>query len=160
MPRRNASASQLAAVYAMAQTESKPCNNDAGLLVNDMRLFRSYVCKCGRLAVRAATIQVTAASQIERPRLFVVTSHRVGIGKVDLELGKFLPVVCLCPDPRDIAFSWDPRNFSDWDALIVGTQEHIPDVRREYGKYFRSIEPLEDVSIRRGRMPVLTVHVY
>jgi len=112
------------------------------------------------LAVRAATIQVTAASQIERPRLFVVTSHRVEIGKVDLELGKFLPVVCLCPDPRDIAFSWDPRNFSDWDALIVGTQEHIPDVRREYGKYFRSIEPLEDVSIRRGRMPVLTVHVY
>ena len=92
--------------------------------------------------------------------MFVVTSHRVEIGKVDLELGKFLPVVCLCPDPRDIAFSWDPRNFSDWDALIVGTQEHIPDVRREYGKYFRSIEPLEDVSIRRGRMPVLTVHVY
>ena len=46
MPRRNASANQLVAIYAMAQTESKPRNNDAGLLVNDMRLFRSYVCKC------------------------------------------------------------------------------------------------------------------
>ena len=36
-------------------------------------------------------------------------------------------------------FGWDPRKFSGWDALIVGTQEHIPNVEREYGKYFRNI---------------------
>jgi len=102
----------------------------------------------------------TARGWLEKPRLFVVTSHRVEIGKVDVELGKFLPVVCLCLDPRDAAFGWDPREFSGWDALIVGTQEHIPDVEREYGKYFRTIEALDGVDIHRGGRAVLNLRVY
>jgi hypothetical protein len=101
-----------------------------------------------------------ARGWLEQPRLFVVTSHRVEIGKVDVELGKFLPVVCLCPDPRDAAFGWDPRKFSGWDALIVGTQEHIPNVEREYGKYFRNIQPVDDVAIHRAGRAVLNLRVY
>ena len=72
---------------------------------------------------------------LEKPGLFVVTSHRVEIGKVDIELGRSLPVICLCPDPRDAAFGWDPGQFSGWDALIIGTREHIPDVQQQYGQY-------------------------
>ena len=107
-------------------------------------------------------LRATAAARgwLEKPRLFVVTSHRVEIGKVDIEIGKFLPVVCLCPDPRDAAFGWDPREFTGWDALIIGTQENIPDVQREYGKYFRSIETLDGVDIHRGGMVVLHLQVY
>jgi hypothetical protein len=101
-----------------------------------------------------------ARGLLEKPRLFVVTSHRVEIGKVDVELGKYLPVVCLCPDPRDTAFGWDPRKFSGWDALIVGTQEHIPDVQREYGRYFRTIEALDEVDVRRAGTVVLVLRVY
>jgi hypothetical protein len=97
---------------------------------------------------------------LEQPRLFVVTSHRVDIGKVDIELGKFLPVVCLCPDPRDAAFGWDPQEFSGWNALIIGTQEHLPNVEREYGKYFRTIEALDAVDIYRGGVVVLHLLVY
>src|SRR5262245_24592094 len=48
--------------------------------------------------------------------------------------------VCLCPDPREAAFTWDSRKFAGWDALIIGTQEHIPDVQRQYGKHFRRID--------------------
>jgi uncharacterized membrane protein len=103
---------------------------------------------------------MAARGLLEKSRLFVVTSHRVEIGKVDIELGKFLPVVCLCPDPRDAAFGWDPREFSDWDALIVGTREHIPDVQQEYGRYFRKIEALDNVGIRRGGKVVLVLQVY
>ena len=97
---------------------------------------------------------------LDKPRLFVVTAHREEVGKVDLEMGKFLPVVCLCADPRDIAFSWNLNNFLGWDALIVGTDYYIPDVQKAYGGYFHDIEHLSDVAIHRGGFVVLTLRVY
>ena len=87
-----------------------------------------------------------------------MTSHRVEIGKIDVELGKNLPVVCLCPDPRDAA--WDSRKFAGWDALIIGTQEHIPDVHRQYGKHFRRIDAIDEVDIHRAGRTVLKLRVY
>ena len=77
---------------------------------------------------------MAAHGLLQKSELFVVTSHRVEIGKVDIELGGSLPVICLCPDPRDAAFGWDPGQFSGWDALIIGTQRHIPDVQQQYGQ--------------------------
>ena len=103
---------------------------------------------------------VAARGLLEKSELFVVTSHRVEIGKVDMELGRSLPVICLCPDPRDAAFGWDPGQFSGWDALIIGTREHIPDVQQQYGQYFGTIEPLDEVAIRRGGRTALTLHIY
>jgi hypothetical protein len=97
---------------------------------------------------------------LEKTQLFVVTSHRVEIGKIDVELGKFLPVVCLCPDPRTAAFGWDSRKFVGWDALIIGTQENIPDAQRMYGKYFRRIDTLDEVDIHRAGRAVLKLRVY
>ena len=97
---------------------------------------------------------------LDKQRLFVVTAHRVEVGKVDLEIGKFLPVVCLCPDPRNIAFGWKLDNFLTWDALIIGTDVYIPDALRAYGSHFRKIEPLDNVEIHRGGQVVLTLRVY
>jgi hypothetical protein len=97
---------------------------------------------------------------LEKTQLFVVTSHRVELGKIDVELGKFLPVVCLCPDPRAAAFGWDSRKFVGWDALIIGTQENIPDAQRMYGKYFRRIDTLDEVDIHRAGRAVLKLRVY
>ena len=97
---------------------------------------------------------------LEKTQLFVVTSDRGDIGKIDTELGKFLPVVCLCPDPRNAAFAWDARKFAAWDALIIGTQEHIPDVQHEYGEYFRRIDTLDEVDIHRAGRAVLKLRVY
>jgi Dolichyl-phosphate-mannose-protein mannosyltransferase len=103
---------------------------------------------------------IAARGLLARPRLFVATAHRVEIGKVDVELGSFLPVVCLCPDPRDAAFGWDVSKFSGWDALIIGTPEHLRDVERNYGRHFREIRALDDVEIRRGGSGVLDLRVY
>ena len=97
---------------------------------------------------------------LDKRRLFVATGHRAEIGKVDLEIGKFLPVVCLCPDPRNIAFGWNLDNFLSWDALIIGTDVYIPNVLQDYGRYFRQIEPLDNVEIYRGGRVVLTLRVY
>src|SRR5262245_2709793 len=103
---------------------------------------------------------VATRGLLEKTKLFVVTSHRKEIGKIDLALGKFLPVVCLCPDPRDAAFSWNSRKFVGWDALIIGTQEQLPDVQREYGPHFRVIDKLEEVDIHRAGRAVRKLPVY
>src|SRR5258706_491816 len=97
---------------------------------------------------------------LDERRLFVATAHRVEIGKIDLEIGKFLPVVCMCGDPRNIAFGWNLDKFLAWDALIIGTDLHIPNVLEAYGSYFRKIEPLDNVEIHRGGRVVLTLRVY
>ncbi|HXX08024.1 MAG TPA: glycosyltransferase family 39 protein [Pseudolabrys sp.] len=97
---------------------------------------------------------------LNRSRLFVATAHRLEVGKVDLEIGKFLPVVCMCEDPRDIAFGWNLSSFSGWDALIIGTEFYIPDVQHTYGDYFQDIERLNDVLIHRGGQVVVTLRVY
>src|SRR5262245_47461038 len=103
---------------------------------------------------------IARSGLLEKTQLFVVTSHRVEIGKVDVELGKNLPVVCLCPDPREAAFTWGSSKFAGWDALIIGTQEHIPDVQRQYGKHFRRIDTLDEVDIHRAGRAVLKLRVY
>jgi len=112
------------------------------------------------LAWKELRTAIAARGLLEKPRLFVVTAHRVEIGKVDVELGNFLPVVCLCPDPRDAAFGWDVSKFSGWDALIIGSPEHVRDANREYGRYFRSIRALDDVEIRRGGSTVPSLRVF
>jgi hypothetical protein len=42
----------------------------------------------------------------------------------------------------------------------VGTRERIPDVQREYASYFRRIDALDDVAIRRGGNVVLNVQIH
>jgi len=97
---------------------------------------------------------------LHKPRLFVVTENRFEVGKVDLEVGRFLPVVCMCQDPRDIAFGWNLPGFSGWDALIIGTDFQVPRVETAYGRYFQSIEREDDIVIHRGGKAVLNLHVY
>jgi hypothetical protein len=97
---------------------------------------------------------------LDQPRLFVVSPQWHQAGKVDVQVGDKLPVVCLCHDPRNIAFGWNPRDFIGWDALIIGTDAYIPDVHAAYDDYFRSIEPVDSVDIHLGGYTDLTVRVY
>jgi 4-amino-4-deoxy-L-arabinose transferase-like glycosyltransferase len=111
------------------------------------------------LAWTGLRTEISERKLLGKPRLFVVTAHREEVGKVDLEIGNALPVVCLCADPRAIAFGWNLNSFLGWDALIIGTDYYIPDVQKAYAGYFESIEHLKDVEIRRGGL-VLTLRVY
>ena len=97
---------------------------------------------------------------LDRPALFVVGTHRYQTGKLDVQLGKHLPVICLCMDPRNTGFQWDHRKFLGWDALIIGSNLEPETVQREYGPYFRKIEPIDTIAIHRGPQAVLTVSIY
>jgi hypothetical protein len=97
---------------------------------------------------------------LDKPRLFVVTAHREEVGKVDLEIGRFLPVVCLCADPRDVAFHGNLSSFLGWDALVIGTDYYILDVLENYRHYFHDIKRLKDIEIHRGGSVALTLRVY
>lgn len=103
---------------------------------------------------------IAAHGLLQKPQLFVVSVGIREVGRIDFELGKFLPVVCLCQDPRNIAFLWDTHDFEGWDALIVVTDEAVPLIQAEYGQNFRKIQFLDKVDIRRANDIVLTVHVY
>ena len=79
---------------------------DRPLIRNSLSVGRNLTLK--GLEWKELRSTVAARGLLEKSELFVVTSHRVEIGKVDIELGRSLPVICLCPDPRDAAFGWDP----------------------------------------------------
>jgi len=128
------------------------------LLKDSLRPGRDFT--LGGLEWKELRTAIAERHLLDERRLFVATAHRAEIGKVDLEIGKFLPVVCLCPDPRNIAFGWNLDNFLTWDALIIGTDVRIPNVVQEYGRYFRQIEPLDNIEIHRGGRVVLTLRVY
>jgi 4-amino-4-deoxy-L-arabinose transferase-like glycosyltransferase len=96
---------------------------------------------------------------LEAPKLFVVATRWHQAGKMDVVVGDKLPVVCLCDDPRNIAFNFDPRKFAGWDALIIGTDAFLPKVD-VYAPYFDSIEKVDDVDLHRMGRTVMTLHVY
>jgi hypothetical protein len=128
------------------------------LLKNSLRPERDFT--LSGLEWKELRTSMAERSLLDERRLFVVTAHRVEIGKVDLEIGKFLPVVCMCGDPRNIAFGWNLDDFLAWDALIIGTDLRIPNVLHDFGDYFRSIEPLDNIEIHRGGHAVLTLRIY
>jgi len=106
-----------------------------------------------------------ARNLIPHDRLFVVTTKWFAAGKADVQIGDDLPVVCLCGDPRNIAFVWDHRKFLGWDALIVLPSDFLPsegdfDAVANFRPYFREISPATNVDIHLGGSVALTLHVY
>ncbi len=97
---------------------------------------------------------------LDRPTLFIVTTHRYEAGKVDVQLGSYRPVLCLCYDPRNGPFQWDQRAFLGWDALIIGRDLSLAAVQQEYGPYFRRIVPFDKVDIHRSAQVELNVAIY
>jgi hypothetical protein len=93
-------------------------------------------------------------------RLFVVTGKWFEAGHADVAIGDRLPVICLSADPRDIAYDWDQRRFSGWDALIIVPSSSNQDPVAAYGPYFRSIIPLADVDIPLAGHSALTLHIW
>lgn len=104
--------------------------------------------------------RAAAEGWLGHERLFAVAPQWHVAGKIDVQLGRDLPVVCLCADPRNIAFGWDHGDFAGWDAIIVIPPGYVPDVAATYGPYFSAIEPLDPVEVMRGGEPVIELRVY
>lgn len=93
-------------------------------------------------------------------RIFAVSEHWTETGKVDVEIGDLVPVVCLCQDARNIAFSWDDRAFAGWDAVIVGNKDDPRDPVERYGPYFAEVRPLTAVDVLLGGVVAQTIRVH
>ncbi|MGV8838884.1 MAG: glycosyltransferase family 39 protein [Bauldia sp.] len=94
------------------------------------------------------------------PDTFAVAPMWHLAGKVDVQLGRDMPVVCLCQDPRNIAFGFDHRDFAGWSAVIVIPPGYVDDVMASYGPYFAAIEPLVPVEVRRGGVTEIVLGLY
>lgn len=93
-------------------------------------------------------------------RLFVATTARGVDGKVDFEVGDKLPVLCLCGDARNYAFSQNSKAVVGWDAVIVMADDHQPQLMARLGPFFESIESIQTVEVRRGTRLVVRLHLY
>lgn len=93
-------------------------------------------------------------------RLFVATTARGIDGKVDFEVGDRLPVLCLCADARNYAFSQNSKAVVGWDAVIVLADDHEPQLMDRLGPFFEKIEPIQTVEVRRGTRLVIRLHLY
>ena len=87
----------------------------------------------------------------------VATISWIDAGKVDYALGGALPVLCLSRDAREYAFMRDARAYLGRDALVVAAAGR-PDWLRLAQRYFRRVEPSEDVVLTRASRPALTLH--
>ena len=97
---------------------------------------------------------------LTREKLFVATGRWFFAGKADAAIGDKLPVVCLCDDPRNIAFVSDDKTFLGWDALILAPTFKRSDPVVDYRDYFGSIERLPDIEIPLGGETAETIHVF
>jgi hypothetical protein len=97
---------------------------------------------------------------IDRPELFVVTSRWHVAGKIDRALAGRVPVLCLCADPRNIAFLHDHRRFTGHDAVIVAYRDFGRWAEAEFGRSFESIAPIGTVGIERWAAPAAELSLF
>jgi 4-amino-4-deoxy-L-arabinose transferase-like glycosyltransferase len=96
---------------------------------------------------------------IPHQRLFAAVRSWTLVGYPDTQIGDDLPVVCLCSDPRNIAYGWNVANFAGWDALILTPKRPDENQAVEYRRYFETIDPPFDVDIDLGGEVAMTVEV-
>jgi hypothetical protein len=100
------------------------------------------------------------AALIERgllpPGSLVATVSWIDAGRIDYALAGHVAVLCLSDDPRQYALLHDARDFDGRDALIIANARRL-DWRARAEPYFRRIEPLPALQLRRAGEPVLTL---
>jgi len=97
---------------------------------------------------------------LDRPGLFAVGTNWHQTGKIDVELGDRLPVLCLCRDPRNLAFGWNQADFAGRDALIIGQDRYLAGFNKRWRPFFQAVEPQPDIIVRRGGRPEITLRVF
>ncbi len=101
-----------------------------------------------------------ARGWFEEPGLFVVGTKWFQVGKIDVPLGDRLPVLCLCRDPRNLAFGWDQMAFDGHDAIIViKSDDPAEELRDDWRRHFEAVTIEEPVVIHRAGRPELTLHI-
>ena len=97
---------------------------------------------------------------LDRTDLFLATNRWHQSGKLDAVLGGRVTVLCLCQDPRNLAFGRDQRDFVGGDAIIAATSEFLPDPVWLYGRYFERLEPWREVVLGRAGRPEIRLRLW
>jgi hypothetical protein len=97
------------------------------------------------------------------PNDIIVTTHWIDGAKAGYALGPDHAVLCLGDDPRGFRFAYPPAAYAGRDALLLvrtGRDSKPIDIVSRYSRFFRSIEPLDMVAIRRAGQVEFGVAVF
>lgn len=101
-----------------------------------------------------------ARGWFDHPGLFMVGYKWFQAGKIDVPVGDRVPVLCLCDDPRNMAFRYDHADFAGHDAIIVLDDDDSPArLVRRWGRWFDSVTVEPPVVIHRAGLPEITLQV-
>jgi hypothetical protein len=108
----------------------------------------------------------TLASQLDRraldsaPGTFLFTSRWYYSGELAFALHNALPVLCYnINHAQNFAYWSRPEQWVGHDGIFVGINDCESEVEY-FERFFTKIEPLGECVIRRGGVPIRTVHLY
>lgn len=81
-------------------------------------------------------------------------------GKLNLALGRDLPVFCLCVDPQQFRFLHDPAPYTGHDFIVASGQTDSRKQNAVLHRWFERVEPLAPVVLHHAGRPVITLSLF
>lgn len=105
------------------------------------------------------------ASAISERRLLAGRTRAVAAvrwmdaGKLNYVLGQSVPVLCLCSNQHEFRFLNDSRHYAGENLIVIAPQKELPKPRTTLAPWFRRVEILPPIILRRGGIPAITLAV-
>lgn len=96
---------------------------------------------------------------VQNKKIFAGSDRWWLTGKVDWALKGQMPIICLSPDPRNLAFLVDPKTLLGDDAVFVA-QNSQASIDYDVKPFFDNIKRLPDIPIVRNGVTELYLQVY
>jgi 4-amino-4-deoxy-L-arabinose transferase-like glycosyltransferase len=86
----------------------------------------------------------------------------IDIGKINVAIGRKIPVFCLCNGLQQVSFQHHPDEFVGKNVILIGSRRAFSHAGRlaEAAGRFQQLEPLAPVLLSRGGEPVLELLVF
>ena len=108
---------------------------------------------------RGLDAQLAAWNLAPSPARFAAATDWIDAGKLGYALGPGTAVLCFCDEPHHFPFVTDPDTLRGRDAVIVHSGAPVP-VITMLAPYFRSVDSIGTVPVRRGRRVAMDLSVY
>ncbi len=105
--------------------------------------------------------ELVARGIVDRPNTFLFTNRWFDSGQLAFAVRNRVPVLCYhAGDARGFAFWSRPEDWIGKDGVLIEFEDRARSSRTDYEPYFRQIEQLPSMMMRRGEHPFRTVRVY
>lgn len=102
-----------------------------------------------------------ARGTFEAPQTFVVGLGWIDCGYIDTQLEGRVPLACIGPDPRNIAFNVELSALDGWDGVVVSHSTNIDRAISQLATYFESVTHVDTVAItRNGTAELDDIQIY